>query len=376
MAQDHQNLDPKIRAAVVWQADISTDILKTLAQDPNVVVRQNVLRVAQQKADLELLEFFLVDPDPVIRAELALCPTCPLSLLRRLTQDPNPALRGIVEPRIDSSIPEAPATHDNPEEMPEQDEPTGALNSTDKLPPAPKEETPVPTPIPTPTSSAPKPVLIPTRTPTALPQRSNPLPIRAPIAASTTPSRPSLIPVKAPLITSTPTPHPALLVTPSPAPFTAPPLPRREEISKAPMEVAPIPFAASNPSKGPSMPTLAEEEPIEIAAPKAPSPLPGKGELRIHLTASDKSQSELTFAKDLIIIGRVMGNDIVLAQGNVSKNHCRIFVFNDQLYVEDLKSTNGTQLNKNNITPREPHPLLPTDELGVGSTILKLELFL
>ena len=133
---------------------------------------------------------------------------------------------------------------------------------------------------------------------------------------------------------------------------------------------APAPLAA------PSLPTLAEDEPVEVAAPKVASPLPGKGEIRIHLTASDKSQSELTFAKDLLVIGRVMGNDIVLAQGNVSKNHCRIFVFNDQLYVEDLKSTNGTQLNKNNITPREPHLLSPTDELGVGSATLKLSLFL
>jgi hypothetical protein len=380
MTPNHQNLDPKIRAEVARKSGTSTDILQALAQDPNVVVRQNVLRAAQEKENLELLELFLLDPDPVIRAELILWQDCPVPLLRRFKQDPNPAIRGIIESRLEPAqeahevheVHEAHKAHEDHEDheatkappepdepMPEQDEPTGAIRSTDKLPPVPAE--------------APKPVSIPTRTPTTPTQRTNPIPMRTPIAASPNPAptynpapiRNSPMPIKSPVAAPIqPVPIPSHSPAPMPAPIPAPapaPIP-----TPVPM---PTPFGAA------SQPTV-QEEFVEVTAPKAPSPLPGKGEIRIHLTASDKSQSELTFAKDLIVIGRVLGNDIVLAQGNVSKNHCRIFVFNDQLYIEDLKSTNGTQLNKNNITPREPHPLLESDELGVGSATLKVILSL
>ncbi len=44
-------------------------------------------------------------------------------------------------------------------------------------------------------------------------------------------------------------------------------------------------------------------------------------------------------------IGRVMGNDIVLPKGNLSKRHSRIMFTNNQFMLVDLGSTNGTYLN-------------------------------
>jgi len=46
-----------------------------------------------------------------------------------------------------------------------------------------------------------------------------------------------------------------------------------------------------------------------------------------------------------IIVGRAAGSDIVINDQAVSGKHSKIFVENDTLYIEDLKSLNGTYVN-------------------------------
>src|SRR5690349_19700120 len=45
------------------------------------------------------------------------------------------------------------------------------------------------------------------------------------------------------------------------------------------------------------------------------------------------------------IIGREKGVDIVLADRECSRQHCRITSLQGQFMIEDLKSTNGTRVN-------------------------------
>ena len=51
-----------------------------------------------------------------------------------------------------------------------------------------------------------------------------------------------------------------------------------------------------------------------------------------------------------VIVGRSPGADIVIAASYVSARHARFSLMGNNLFVEDLGSTNGTTLNKKPIT--------------------------
>ena len=63
--------------------------------------------------------------------------------------------------------------------------------------------------------------------------------------------------------------------------------------------------------------------------------------IKLTLTEKGGEPKLLTFDKDEVTIGRVSGNDIVLAKGNVSKRHSKLVLRGGQIEVSDLKSTNG-----------------------------------
>ncbi|MBI3185097.1 MAG: FHA domain-containing protein [Myxococcales bacterium] len=63
-------------------------------------------------------------------------------------------------------------------------------------------------------------------------------------------------------------------------------------------------------------------------------------------------------------IGRSDGNDIVLAEGGVSRRHARLFVEGGKLLVEDAGSSNGTFVDGERIA--RPTPLGPRTQLVIG----------
>ncbi|MBI5544930.1 MAG: Flp pilus assembly complex ATPase component TadA, partial [Deltaproteobacteria bacterium] len=81
------------------------------------------------------------------------------------------------------------------------------------------------------------------------------------------------------------------------------------------------------------------------------------------------SRTEI-FEKKEVNIGRVQGNDIVLAKGNISKHHSRIVFKDGKLIVLDLRSTNGTFVNGKRISA--PQVVRPTDKIYVGDYILSV----
>jgi phosphoserine phosphatase RsbU/P len=64
-----------------------------------------------------------------------------------------------------------------------------------------------------------------------------------------------------------------------------------------------------------------------------------------------------------VILGRHPACDIVLESASVSRQHARILNIDDDFYVEDLHSRNGTLLNGRNVVQRQL--LAENDELGI-----------
>jgi pilus assembly protein CpaF len=91
----------------------------------------------------------------------------------------------------------------------------------------------------------------------------------------------------------------------------------------------------------------------------------------VVITDEGGVQRRLDFTKPELTVGRVQGNDIVLAKRNVSKQHARLSLKDDQPVVVDLNSTNGTWVNGRKIT--SPHPLKQGDKIYIADFILTLE---
>jgi two-component system, cell cycle response regulator len=70
------------------------------------------------------------------------------------------------------------------------------------------------------------------------------------------------------------------------------------------------------------------------------------------------------------IVGRAPDSRVALLDGEVSRHHARLRVAEGRVQVEDLGSTNGTQVN--GATLRGPAELRAGDRLAVGGHVLKL----
>ena len=93
--------------------------------------------------------------------------------------------------------------------------------------------------------------------------------------------------------------------------------------------------------------------------------------IKLTLTEKGGEPKVLTFDKDEITIGRVSGNDIVLAKGNISKRHTRLTKRDDGMEIADLKSTNGTYVNGRKIAG--PTAVAPSDRIYVGDFLIGLD---
>lgn len=71
-------------------------------------------------------------------------------------------------------------------------------------------------------------------------------------------------------------------------------------------------------------------------------------------------------------VGRAPGCAIVLSGDYVSAHHARLFERDGRVWVEDLGSTNGTQLNGRRV--RRPVAMRAGDRLKIGDVVLGLRL--
>ncbi|MDO4842282.1 MAG: FHA domain-containing protein [Phoenicibacter congonensis] len=71
-----------------------------------------------------------------------------------------------------------------------------------------------------------------------------------------------------------------------------------------------------------------------------------------------------------IIVGRSPGSDIVIAASYVSGRHAQFKLMGQNLFVEDLGSTNGTVVNGNRISA--PAALKNNDVVSVGDVSIRV----
>lgn len=76
-----------------------------------------------------------------------------------------------------------------------------------------------------------------------------------------------------------------------------------------------------------------------------------------------------SFRSDIITIGRASDNNICINAEGISNKHAKIFLENDQVYIEDLNSTNGTFVNGKMISRTG---LKLNDYVNLGQTPLNL----
>lgn len=85
---------------------------------------------------------------------------------------------------------------------------------------------------------------------------------------------------------------------------------------------------------------------------------------------SSLEQGSVIPIRGVTTLGRKQENTIVLTEPFVSGNHAKIYTKNNNLYVEDLNSTNGVYVNGEKI--EEKFKLISGDEIKIGSAIFKV----
>jgi pSer/pThr/pTyr-binding forkhead associated (FHA) protein len=88
---------------------------------------------------------------------------------------------------------------------------------------------------------------------------------------------------------------------------------------------------------------------------------------RIILKFKETVQNEILLEKEIVTIGRNPGNDICIDNLAVSSFHAKIVREGNKFIIEDLKSTNGTFLNKKRIAKAE---LQDNDTIIIGKHTL------
>mgnify|MGYP001829251564 FL=1 len=77
--------------------------------------------------------------------------------------------------------------------------------------------------------------------------------------------------------------------------------------------------------------------------------------------------------RSVIVIGRGQDCDIILDEHQVSRQHARLQHTSQGWMLLDLGSTNGTQINGQQLRAHEPHALQPGDRVALGTAVLALQ---
>jgi hypothetical protein len=87
----------------------------------------------------------------------------------------------------------------------------------------------------------------------------------------------------------------------------------------------------------------------------------------------DQSRQEISFDRPRITIGRKPGNDLHFNRPEISGSHAAFLMENDNYYISDLGSTNGTLLNGAPIVAKEKYPLTSMDVVTITPFRIRFE---
>jgi len=90
-------------------------------------------------------------------------------------------------------------------------------------------------------------------------------------------------------------------------------------------------------------------------------------DFRLVMSQGPRPGQTFPLDRDSISLGRDPGNDIVISDPQVSRQHARITRQGSLMVIEDLGSTNGTFVNGVRLTG--PHTLVSGDVIGLGDAV-------
>lgn len=95
--------------------------------------------------------------------------------------------------------------------------------------------------------------------------------------------------------------------------------------------------------------------------------------IRLQVTHDGKPLKAVTLSSDALI-GRGKGCNLRIASQQVSRQHCQIKIRSPKVFVEDLKSSNGTLLNGERIPAEKEMPLKNGSVIEVGPLKLVVQI--
>jgi sigma-B regulation protein RsbU (phosphoserine phosphatase) len=98
--------------------------------------------------------------------------------------------------------------------------------------------------------------------------------------------------------------------------------------------------------------------------------VPGRRVFRLHIVPAEGAPFVHELRGDSLVIGRAAGCDLALADPFLSRQHSRFFRRGERLFVEDLGSRNGTQVNGRPV--HGPTEVGPGDAIQISGSVLTL----
>ena len=91
---------------------------------------------------------------------------------------------------------------------------------------------------------------------------------------------------------------------------------------------------------------------------------------KLHVIEGPLKGHSFDLHGETTFVGRSSRNDIQIEDPTLSRNQVKIFRIGKTLFVEDLKSTNGTRINGRFIEPGESFEVQDGDTLSMGNTVM------
>ncbi|MEK6705782.1 MAG: FHA domain-containing protein [Candidatus Poribacteria bacterium] len=89
--------------------------------------------------------------------------------------------------------------------------------------------------------------------------------------------------------------------------------------------------------------------------------------VQINLFLFDKKRERFIRVYDCLTFGRSEGQELFQTDPLVSRKHLQFYVVNFEIFIEDLKSTNGTCINSVKIAPFTKKKLKLNDVITFGN---------
>ncbi|MGD8228221.1 MAG: FHA domain-containing protein [Desulfobacteraceae bacterium] len=92
----------------------------------------------------------------------------------------------------------------------------------------------------------------------------------------------------------------------------------------------------------------------------------------LHVIEGPQKGQTIAFSGDTVFVGRSSTNDLQIFDSSISRKHIKLFRLENLVFVEDLKSTNGTLVNGEPIEPGEGVQVGEGDTISLGHTTIRL----